>query len=458
MKDFEIRRLLIAEDLCRRIEKTLACEAYMVGGATRAIVVGEPIADIDITVGGGISDLLKSDEFPVVDESGLRFGSCRIKFHEEIFDVTAMRGSERWDGGELRSFERTVDTKTDAGRRDFTINAGYMRVEDGGKIVIHDPLDAFWEALAKREIRFVGNPVDRIREDPLRMLRAFRISAQMGWDIEPASQKAIVDSVGLVADIPPERVRGELNKLLLVPCYRIGPAMKRMYTCGLLVHILPELHFAMTVEQNKHHGETVGEHLLLTVSAVRKRNLLLRWAALLHDIAKPKTKVFSKKKQDFTFYNHEVESAFDAKMIMRRLKFSNREIDYVFRLIFHHMFYISKNTKPSTIRHRMRLVGPDKIRDLLRLRIADRAGNLAKESGITYHLKLLLRMIRKVERDDMALKVTDLKFRGHDAMALGLKGPEIGKLLTYLLERCIANPGLNRLPTLRKLAKEWRVD
>jgi putative nucleotidyltransferase with HDIG domain len=238
-----------------------------------------------------------------------------------------------------------------------------------------------------------------------------------------------------------ERIRAELDGILLSNNVRMG--LNGLYNTGLLAHILPEVHYAMGVVQNQHHAETVGEHLILTASAIRKPSRLLRWAALLHDIGKPKVRRFDKKKKDYTFYNHEIEGAFMVKSILRRLKFSNKEIDYIFRVIYHHMFYITDKTKISTVRGWMYRAGRDTVRDIMRLRIADRAGNLAKETGVTRHLKMLLRMVRRIEKEEKIMKVTDLKINGNDLKKLGLGGKDIGTTLNWLLVRCIRNPRLN---------------
>jgi len=449
MTDKEMLYLLIAEDLCRYIERELDEEAYIVGGAVRSLMAGLPITDIDITTGGNLMELTSNPDMVVTDIGGGNWGSYKIHYREFDFDVTHLRGDEVYEDGKLVEMTETADTLSDSTRRDFGINAGYLRVEPPGKLVVHDPSNLFWKDLSEKVIEFVGYSQDRIVEDPLRMMRAFRIASQMGWVVGDKSYKAITEKSELIVQASAERVRKELDKILLTN--RIKQAFYGMYNTGLLAHVLPELHYAMVVDQNKHHKETVGEHLLLTVCAIRKPNLLLRWAALLHDIAKPKTRAFNRKKKDYTFYNHEVQSAFDTKTILRRLKFSNKEIDYVFRVIINHMYYITDRTKLSTVRQFMHRAGHDVVRDILRLRIADRVGNLTKGGGITRHLKMLLRMIRRIEKEDSVIKVTDLKIKGSHLKKLGLEGKEIGDALSYLRDRCVRNPKHNTLTRLLKL-------
>lgn len=456
MTDKEILYLLVAEDLCRQIKFFLDGDAYIVGGAPRNIMVGKSITDVDITTNIHPVLLDTIPDLKLIDISGGKWGSYKVLYREHLFDVTEMRGEEIYEDGKLKELNFAADILSDSERRDFGINTGYLRVGDKGNLSIQDPLDLFWDDLTKKEIDFVGMASERIKEDPLRMIRACRIAAELGWAISERTSRAVMENVEEITVISQERIREELSKILLTS--NIGYAFGFMYKCGLLSFILPELHYAMSVEQNKHHRETVGEHLILTAEAIRKPNLLLRWAALLHDIAKPKVREYNKKKKDWTFYNHEVQSAFDAKAIMRRFKFSNREIDHVFRVIYNHMYFITKQTQLSTVRNFMFRAGRDVIRDILRLRIADRIANLTKNSNISLHLKMLVRLIRKIEKEEKILKVTDLKFNGHDAMALGLEGKAISDLLNHLLVKCISNPKYNKPKALKKLADKYLKD
>lgn len=456
MTDDEILHLLIAEALCRYIEDKHGESAWIIGGAVRNAMVSKPIRDVDIVTTMDIPKLSNRDIRVVTVRNSDKFGSYKVIYKECLFDVTRLRGEEVYEDGKLVEVRELADIEVDASRRDFGINTGYMRIEDPGKMIISDPLGLFWDALRDQEIRYVGDANTRIHEDPLRMLRGFRIAAEMDWNVSPRVYLAAKENAELINQISVERIRGELDKVLMSG--RAYPAFLSLSSTGLLSFILPELHYAMDVKQNAHHGETVGEHLILTASAIQKDNLLLKWAALLHDIAKPKVKQFNKKKDDYTFYKHETKSAFDAKDILRRLKFTNKEIDYIFRLILNHMWFITDKTRLVTIRRRMHKIGKDAVRDVLRLRIADRAGNLAKNSKITRYLRLLLKLIRKVEQEERVEKIVDLRVNGHDMRRLGCRRKEIGVVLNYLHKRCIDSPSLNKRDRLLSIAKERLED
>lgn len=188
----------------------------------------------------------------------------------------------------------------------------------------------------------------------------------------------------------------------------------------------------------------VFNHSIRSMDAISPRFPLLRFAALLHDIGKADTRTLNSETQDFNFFFHEVVSEKQARNICKRLKFSNEETEYITTIIRNHMYFVTGETKPNTIRRWLR--NNPFYRDNLRLRIADRRGNLVKvgRASIPFRLKDLIRKIKKIENEKPALQVTDLVINGHDLIALGLKpGPIFGKILNELLEQVLDNPEKN---------------
>lgn len=407
-------------------------KAFEVGGAVRDIFLNRKAKDVDISTDATPDEILAlfpgskrvGAHFPVILVDGIEVATFRTETARGRHDVDF----------------KLVDTiEEDLSRRDFTMNAMAVNMATGE---IVDPFRGE-EDLIMGTIRFVGDPKSRIIEDPVRMLRAIRFAGTLNINLKDETLRTIHENRHLINDVSNERIRMEFEKMIMSDNPR--KAMTFLNASGLMKEILPEVAATFKVGQNRHHGEDVWMHLLGSLEAAATMNgtddLSLRLAAFFHDIGKVATKRFSTDKNDFTFLGHEVVSGKMTRKIMNRMRFDNLTTNRVVFLVEQHMFFFTDDTRLSRIK--VRMVEAEKfglnIRDIMRIRLADRKGNLAKRTRakITRSFKKTLKNIRHVEATDAALKVTDLEINGHDLMEMGFFGPEIGKVLRAALEEVI---------------------
>jgi len=291
-------------------------EAFIVGGCVRDSILGRTPNDWDITT-NALPQHIKSI-FEKTYDTGIRHGTVSVAVDGENIEVTTYR----IDGGysdhrRPDSVKFTSNLKEDLARRDFTINAIAYHPEEG--------LVDYFEGLKDLEsgvIRAVGDAEQRFHEDALRMLRTIRFSAQLGFNIERATFDAIARSAGLIKNISSERIRDEINKILISqnPMY-----FDYLYETGLLHHIIPELTVCYQTRQNNpYHVYNVAGHIMHTVNSV-KNTSILRWTMLLHDIGKPSQMTTDDKGIDH-FYGHQEVSAELADVILNRLRFDKDSI------------------------------------------------------------------------------------------------------------------------------------
>lgn len=365
-------------------------------------------------------------------------------------ELTTFRRDCVCDGRWAR-VEFTERLEEDLARRDFTFNAMAIDARTGGVI------DLFGGAadLGSRRVRAVGDPGTRFEEDHLRLLRAVRFAALVEGEIEPATWGALVERAAAIGAVSAERIRDELLKLLRYP--RPSHGFLLLHASGLLEHILPELAAGVGVAQNRYHRDDVFVHTLRVVDALPPDDPLLRWAALMHDIAKPDTRGTHPTTGDYTFYRHEVVGAKRTGKIMRRLRFSNAEIERVTHVVRHHMFAFGEPLLQRTVRRWIHRVGDGAIEDLLRLRQADVAAIVGGgETEDVANLEPLRREIAAIRAANDALCIADLAIDGHDLIALGVpKGPLIGVILNRLLGVVLDRPQANTREELMALVREW---
>jgi len=422
--------------------------AYLVGGCVRDTLRGATPKDWDIAT-EALPETVQ-EIFPEhVYEN--RFGTVGIKTGSEdpalsIVEVTTYRrDGDYLDGRRPETVEHTRDLEEDLARRDFTINA--LAYGDGE---LADPFDGERDLRAGL-IRAVGDPGERFGEDALRLLRAVRFAAQLGFEIEPETLAAIGRLSGTAAQVSGERVRDELEKLIASGGAVRG--IELMRETGLLAVLLPELQEGVGVGQNKHHIYSVYEHNLRTMGYAVEQGfeLPVRIAALFHDIAKVRVK--RGEGPDSTFYNHEVVGGRMARQILERLKFPKETAERVSHLVRHHMFYYNVDeVSPAGVRRFVRRVGPEHVDDLFRIREADRIGS-GVPKAVPYKLRHLRYMIDQVKADPISPAM--LKVSGTDLMErLGIApGPLLGQLLALLLEIVIDDPQANEQEVLLERAK-----
>jgi len=416
-------------------------EIYIVGGAVRDIIMGKIVHDWDFTTDATPKEILKIIPDGFYDNI---FGTVGIKFEdfERPFEITTFRTEEGYS--DKRRPDKVAWGKTleeDLARRDFTINA--MALKD--KII--DPFNGESD-LNKKIIRAVGDANERFSEDALRMMRAIRIAAELGFTIEDKTFEAIKKNAPLINRIAKERVKDELFKLL--PSTNPHEGVLLFKNSGLMEEILPELTKCFGVEQKspgRHHIYDVGNHLLMSLKFCQSEDPVIRFATLIHDIGKPQTY----KKLDtgvITFYNHEMVSTKIAQNIADRLRFSKKEKDKFVTLIRWHQFTVDERQTDSAIRRFLRNVGLENVEDILSLRVADRLGGGARETS--WRLEEFKKRLIEVQKEPFSIK--DLKINGNDVMReLKLKpGPKVGEILEKLFEEVVEKKIENEKKVLLK--------
>ena len=309
--------------------------------------------------------------------------------------------------------------------------------------------------MKKKIIRTVGKPEERFNEDALRLMRAVRFAVELDFEIELDTRRAIEKMAGGLEEIAKERIRDELQKMLMARNAAKGIIL--LEELDLLRYVLPELREGLGVGQNKHHIYSVFEHDVRSLDYTAKQNysLAVRMAALLHDVGKPRAKVGDG--PDSTFYQHEYISAKMTVRALDRLRFSKDFIEQVAHLVRRHMFHYNVGEiSPAGVRRFVVRVGTENIDDLLRVREADRIGSgVAK--AVPYKLRHLLFMIDKVKHDPLSPKM--LKITGDDVMReFDLSpGPRIGWILTALLDEVIDDPKLNDSEELTLRMKKFNM-
>ena len=433
---------------------------YEVGGAVRDRYISPVMPDKDkdyLVTGIPLDDLctLLSD-FGKVDLVGKSFGV--IKFlpfkrldGDQVFDIALPR-KEYSTGPGHRDFEVDYDhnlmVEDDLLRRDFTINA---MAEDlsTGKLV--DPLNGRSD-IKKRLIR-ITNP-NSFQDDPLRMLRAIQFSARFEFQLEESTLASLKENAHLISTISPERIQEELNKLLLKAKYP-SSGFRLMQSVGLLEKILPELVAAVGVDQpGGYHAYDVFEHSILTADFA-PRELVIRLAALLHDVSKPDTKV-PNEDGGATFYGHEKKGSRTTRKILQRLRYSNQIIDQVCLLVDKHMFTTGVTDKG--VRRLIRKMGQDLVFTLLDLRRAD-VGAQGK-GGSTQDVDELEERIKLELEKKPPFGLKDLAIDGNDIMETFklVPSPLVGKVLNHLLELVLDDPDLNQKERLLKEAELFLKD
>lgn len=436
-------------------------EAYIVGGCVRDLLMGVEPKDWDITTNAKpdqILDIFKDGKYEN------KFGTVILPIKnkkgdtEHVIEMTTYRSehgySDRRHPDEV-IFEEKLDK--DLERRDFTMNALAMkphpspllRKERGCEFEIID-LFGGEKDIKKKIIRAVGEPADRFKEDALRMIRAIRFSAQLGFEIEPKTFRAISKLASSIRFVSNERIRDELIKIL--ESDKAYDGIMNLYKTKLLQYILPELTQGVKVKQDRHHIYDVFTHSVLSLKNTPSKDWRVRFASLLHDIGKPKTRKIID--GIATFYNHEIVSAKMAQKIMKRLHFSNNDMEKIDALIRYHMFYYNVDeVTESSVRRLIKKVGKENLKDLIDLRIADRLGSGVPKAK-PYKLRHLEYMFKKVQNDPVSTKM--LKINGDYMISdLGFKpGPKMGAILDVLLAEVIEDPKLNKRDYLAKRALE----
>ncbi|QQS44011.1 CCA tRNA nucleotidyltransferase [Candidatus Roizmanbacteria bacterium] len=404
-------------------------EIFIVGGTVRGLLMDVPVSDWDFTTNAKPEEIRKMFPHSFYNNT---FGTVGIPIEmddtQHIFEVTTYRKESGYTNARHPDEVTWSDTITDdLARRDFTINA---IAYDGAQTV--DPYNGQNDIKAK-VIRAVGDPDIRFGEDALRLMRAVRQAAQLGFEIEEHTLKSILKNAEKINQISGERIRDEFFKLLVSSHSAEGILLLR--STGILKHILPEVEKNFDVDQKspeRHHIYDVGTHLVESLRNCPSDDVITRFATLIHDIGKAETYRKDPKTEIITFYNHEVVGEKMAAEIADRFKLSKDQKKKLVLLVRHHQFTVTEEQTDKAIRRFIRQIGVENIDDMLALRTGDRLGSGSKETS--WRTELFKK--RLVEVQNVPFTVHDLKITGHDVMeVLGIKpGPKIGDIMDQIFE------------------------
>ncbi|MGW2179736.1 CCA tRNA nucleotidyltransferase [Streptomyces sp. NPDC001732] len=447
----------VADDLARRF-RDAGFSLALVGGSVRDALLGRLGNDLDFTTDARPEAVLRIVR-PWADsvwEVGIAFGTVGAQKDGYQIEVTTYR-SEAYDRTSRKPEVSYGDSiEADLVRRDFTVNAMAVALPEKHFIDPHGGL----EDLAERVLRTPGTPEESFSDDPLRMLRAARFAAQLDFDVAPDVVTAMTEMAGRIEIVSAERVREELNKLLLSAHPRKGLAL--LVGTGLAQQVLPELP-ALRLESDEHHRhKDVYEHSLTVLEQAMDLekegpDLTLRLAALLHDIGKPKTRRFEKDGR-VSFHHHEVVGAKMVKKRMTALKYSNDMVKDVSKLVELHLRfhgYGDGEWTDSAVRRYVRDAGPllERLHKLTRSDCTTRNKRKAAALSRTYD-GLEERIAQLQEQEELDAIRPDLD--GNEIMKiLGVgPGPVIGKAYAFLLELRLEHGPMEREAAVGKL-KEW---
>lgn len=436
-------------------------EAYLVGGCVRDMIIGKNPNDWDIATNASpeqIIEVFEKTDRKIVYENN--FGTVAIVNKELDLDdssyaieITPYRTESGYSDNRRPDevqFAKTI--QEDLSRRDFTINA-----------MAYDPINDFLiddyggrEMINAKVISTVGNPIERFQEDALRIMRAIRFSAQLGFSIDPDTLSALKQLAPRLQNISQERIRDELLKI-----FDSSHAMEAfivMHKVGILEYVIPELLETVGCDQGGAHKYDVWTHLLKSLEHATAKNypLHIKIAALFHDIGKPRSrrKAEGRGSKEWTFYGHEVIGAKMSRDIMKRLKFPKSLRIPVETLVRYHMFFSDPDAITlSAVRRMVRNVGKELIWDLMDLRTCDRIGT-GRPKEKPYRLRKYHAMLEEVLRDPVTVSM--LKING-DIMIneMGMTpGPHMGWILHALLEEVLDDPQKNTREYLEKRAQE----
>ena len=421
-----------AEQILRTLNEA-GYEAYVVGGCVRDSILGRNPNDWDITTSA--SPYQVKELFPHTIDTGLQHGTVTVMMDKEGYEITTYRvDGDYEDGRHPKQVTFTSSLEEDLKRRDFTINAMAYHPKEGLVDLFHGMDD-----MENKIIRCVGDPMERFHEDALRIMRAVRFSAQLGFEIEAETKAGISRLTPNLRNVSAERIQAELVKLLVSP----HPDYLRVaYETGITREFLPEFDACMETEQNTpYHCFNVGEHILHSLLYV-DADKVLRLTMLLHDIGKPAMKTTDENGRDH-FKMHAAKGEEMAKQILHRLKFDNDTISKVSRLIKYH------DDRPlpemRAVRRAVNRIGEDLFPLYLEVQQADmlaqseyrRDEKMARQKGVAecYH---------KVVEEQQCVSLKTLAVTGRDLIQAGYKpGPELGELLKELLEHVLEEPADN---------------
>lgn len=422
-------------------------EAYAVGGCIRDSLLGRKPEDWDITTSAKPEEVKRI--FNRTVDTGIQHGTVTVLLENEGFEVTTYRIDGKYeDGRHPKEVKFTPNLKEDLKRRDFTVNAMAYSEKEG----LVDLFDGTGD-LMRGLIRCVGDAKERFTEDALRMMRAVRFGAQLGFSIEKNTKEAIRELAPSLSKISGERIQTELVKLLVSD----NPQeVRTLYETGLTAVFLPEFDAMMVTGQNNpHHKYSVGEHTIVSLKHVRG-DKVLRLAMLFHDVAKPLC-ITTDEEGIHHFHGHPGVGSEMTRKILKRLKFDNDTIQRVSALVAGH-----DDNPPATLRNVRRAmvrIGLEEFPDIFEVKRADilAQSSYRQQEKLTY-LKEFESCYHEIKRKRQCLSIKELAVNGRDLIDLGIPaGPGLGGILKKLLEIVLEDPEKNTKEYLLDRAKEYSI-
>ncbi len=440
--------------LCARLRER-GHRAWIVGGCVRDLLRRAPVSDWDVATSARPEEVMSS--FRRVIPTGIQHGTVTVHLPERdgggSYEVTTLRGETTYtDGRRPDAVVFVDDIVADLARRDFTMNAIALDPLLEGDAAIIDPFDGRGD-LRRKVLRAVGDPSLRFAEDGLRALRAARFVASLEVELDEHTAAAIRPALSTYRKVSAARVREEWVKAL--KARRPSRAFDVMREHGLLEVTAPELLPQVGCTQNKWHRYDVWGHAMACVDAC-VGDPILRLAAFVHDVGKPKTRAFSDKTQDYTFYEHERVGAELIDPVLQRLRFSNDERARITHLVRHHLVCYDSSWSDAAVRRFIRRIGRERLADLYALNEADiRGKDVDAAPDLAPLAELRVRVAEILERGE-ALGTRDLAIGGRELMEqLGVRpSPKMGMLLDRLLEDVLEDPSRNTAEHLLARARE----
>ena len=428
---------------------------YLVGGCVRDMLLGTTPKDYDFTVETppeNIENILRLYHIPF-NAMSERYGTIVARIGNEEYEITSTRKEADYvDNRHPEEVIFGVSIEEDLKRRDFTINA--MAMDSKGNIIDSFDGNKCFD-LENHLIKTVGNPETRFKEDPLRIMRALRFSITKGFQLDAATQKAMVDCKDMLNNISKERITAELRKILTAGV-DIQPYFANSDMMKIIKVIIPELEPCMHFEQhNKYHHQDVYNHILSVVDNCKTDKFEVKLAALLHDIGKPQTYVTDAEGWGH-FYGHAKVSRDIAETVIdERLSLTAREKDLVLALVEHHDMEVHVTEKCA--RRMLNKFDRDFLSDFCILRQADRDDHVNLDPNRPLvNLNDFMATVDEEIKKNTAVKVSDLAVRGNDLMdTFHISGPTVGQTLKALLDAVMDEKVTNDKDTLLAFAAQY---
>lgn len=414
-------------------------KGYIVGGAIRDILLGLKSKDVDFATNLSYETLKTLFNEYAPKETGKSFGVLRIRINNIDYEIAKFR-KDIYRKEKKVSFVDNI--RNDLARRDFTINAMAYNQKEGIIDLYNGQKD-----IENRIINFIGNAEERIIEDPLRVLRAFRFMSRLDFSLSENTIEAIKNQKFLLKNIPEEKITMEFSKLLLGD--NIKNTLTLMKDTGVLELIIPEFKATYDFNQcNPHHNLDLFNHIINVVSKV-PADLELRYSALLHDIAKPVVQTFDEK--GIAHYKtHEIVGADMARDILARLKLPVKLIDTVVEIIKKHMV-LYKDITDKKFNELLSEMGYDNLWRLIEHSIAD---NSSKNNEVVSTENDLHERLKRAVEKQMQVTVNDLAVNGKDLIELGFTGKEVGEIKKELLDKYLSEEIQNNKEEMLEYVKE----